>query len=249
MRGDEFVIVRGEGVWLFDADGNRYLDATASLWYCNVGHGRAEIADAVAAQMRDARGLRRSSATLADAARRSSSPSALAALVAARRQRSLLHQRRRRRDRHRRQARAPLLAACSASRSALHIISRTAAYHGDDGFGTSLGGIDANRAGFGPLVPSTVAGRTGTRPTRSSDEIEQVGAERVAAFFCEPVIGAGGVLPPPDGYVEAVAEICRDADVLFVVRLGHLRLRPARDAGSASSASASSPTWSRSPRA
>src|SRR5436309_9957775 len=53
VRGREFVITRGDGVWLYDAGGNRYLDATASLWYCNVGHGRREIADAVAAQLRE----------------------------------------------------------------------------------------------------------------------------------------------------------------------------------------------------
>src|ERR671911_115673 len=49
---NEFVIERGEGPWVFDADDKRYLDATASLWYANIGHGRAEVADAVAAQMR-----------------------------------------------------------------------------------------------------------------------------------------------------------------------------------------------------
>src|SRR3954465_14103845 len=48
----ELIIDRGEGPWVFDADGNRYLDGTASLWYANLGHGRAEIADAVAAQMK-----------------------------------------------------------------------------------------------------------------------------------------------------------------------------------------------------
>ena len=51
VRHAELVIDRGEGVWVFDEDGNRYLDATASLWYANVGHGRREIADAVAAQL------------------------------------------------------------------------------------------------------------------------------------------------------------------------------------------------------
>ncbi len=52
VRGNELVISRGEGIWLWDEDGNRYLDGSASLWYCNVGHGRAEIVDAVAAQMK-----------------------------------------------------------------------------------------------------------------------------------------------------------------------------------------------------
>src|SRR5438067_8749457 len=52
VRDREFVISRGEGVWLFDEAGKRYLDGSASLWYCNIGHGRTEIADAVAEQMR-----------------------------------------------------------------------------------------------------------------------------------------------------------------------------------------------------
>ena len=51
VRRSELVIERGEDVWVWDADGNRYLDATAGLWYANVGHGRPEIRAAVAAQM------------------------------------------------------------------------------------------------------------------------------------------------------------------------------------------------------
>jgi putrescine---pyruvate transaminase len=46
--------------------------------------------------------------------------------------------------------------------------------------------------------------------------IEQVGADRVGAFFCEPVVGAGGVYFPPEGYLAEVQQICRDNDVLFV---------------------------------
>jgi putrescine aminotransferase len=49
---DFVTIVRGEGAGVFDGRGRRYVDAMASLWYCNVGHGRGEIVDAVAAQMR-----------------------------------------------------------------------------------------------------------------------------------------------------------------------------------------------------
>ena len=52
VDGHELVLVRGEGCRVWDADGNEYLDATAGLWFANVGHGRAEIADAVAAQLR-----------------------------------------------------------------------------------------------------------------------------------------------------------------------------------------------------
>jgi adenosylmethionine-8-amino-7-oxononanoate aminotransferase len=82
-------------------------------------------------------------------------------------------------------------------------------------FGTSLGGIEANRVGYGPLVPST-SQVAWDSPQALADEIERVGAARVGAFFMEPVIGAGGVFPPPDGYVQAVAAVCRDAGVLFV---------------------------------
>ena len=49
--GREVVITRGRGATIWDREGNEYLDATASLWYCNVGHGRSEIADAIARQL------------------------------------------------------------------------------------------------------------------------------------------------------------------------------------------------------
>src|SRR2546426_9771833 len=45
-------VVRGEGSTVYDDEGNAYLDAIASLWYCNVGHGRQELAEAAASQMR-----------------------------------------------------------------------------------------------------------------------------------------------------------------------------------------------------
>jgi adenosylmethionine-8-amino-7-oxononanoate aminotransferase len=88
-------------------------------------------------------------------------------------------------------------------------------YHGTHGFGTAVGGIAANSAGFGPMPPefSHIAYDSASA---LEAEIERIGSSRVAAFFCEPVIGAGGVLLPPAGYVEAVAEICRKHDVLFV---------------------------------
>ena len=52
VDGHELVLVRGEGARVWDEDGTEYLDATAGLWFANVGHGRAEIADAVAGQLR-----------------------------------------------------------------------------------------------------------------------------------------------------------------------------------------------------
>jgi adenosylmethionine-8-amino-7-oxononanoate aminotransferase len=95
------------------------------------------------------------------------------------------------------------------------VVSRERAYHGLAGYGTSIVGTDAFTVGVGPL-----AGGTLRVPWDDADAlaaaIDEVGAERVAAFFCEPIVGAGGVLLPPEGYLRAVREICRDRDVLFL---------------------------------
>jgi putrescine---pyruvate transaminase len=212
VPGNELVIERGEGVWLWDEDGNRYLDGSASLWYCNVGHGRAEIADAAAAQMRklEAWSIFGDSATppaleLADKLADLSSLEEAKIFLTTGGGDAI--------DTAAKLARLYWQVLGQPER--LHIVSRTAAYHGTMAFGTSLGGIEANRVGYGPLVPSTSQVEWNS-PDALREELERVGPERVAAFFMEPVIGAGGVLPPPEGYVESVAAICRDTGVLFV---------------------------------
>src|SRR5262245_34386764 len=95
------------------------------------------------------------------------------------------------------------------------LIPREHAYHGMHVAGTSLAGIEANAAGHGPLV-GDVAKVAWDSPAALRDAIAAAGSERVAAFFCEPVIGAGGVFPPPQGYLEDVRAICRETGVLFV---------------------------------
>jgi adenosylmethionine-8-amino-7-oxononanoate aminotransferase len=98
----------------------------------------------------------------------------------------------------------------------LHLISRTNGYHGTHGFGTSIGGIEANTANWGPLIPHTSAVQFDSLPALEQ-EILRVGPERVAAFFCEPVLGAGGVRPPPEGYIEGVADLCAEHGILLVI--------------------------------
>jgi adenosylmethionine-8-amino-7-oxononanoate aminotransferase len=95
------------------------------------------------------------------------------------------------------------------------ILVRTNAYHGTHGYGTALAGIPANRAGWGPL-PEDVSIVAHGSVDALRDEIARIGAERIAAFFCEPVIGAGGVIPPAPGYNEGVAELCRETGILFI---------------------------------
>jgi putrescine aminotransferase len=95
------------------------------------------------------------------------------------------------------------------------ILSRTFAYHGVNAYGTSLGGIPANAAVFGPLVPE-VEQVAWDDAEALAVAIDRLGADKVAAFVCEPVVGAGGVMPPPDGYLGRVEEICRERDVLLI---------------------------------
>src|SRR4051794_25311969 len=213
MSEQEIVIERGEGVWVYDSAGNRYFDATASLWYANVGHGRAEVAEAVATQLRTLEAYHTFStfanrpanalcdrlaelAPLEDAKIFLTSGGGDSIEVAAK------------------LARRHFVMQGQPSR--VHLISRTQGYHGTHGFGTSLGGIEANTTNWGPLVP-----QISTVPYDSLEaleaEITNVGPDTVAAFFCEPVIGAGGVLLPPDGYIQGVADLCAEHGILLVI--------------------------------
>jgi len=98
----------------------------------------------------------------------------------------------------------------------MHLISRTNGYHGTHGFGTSVGGIEANVSNWGPLVPQVSAVAHDSLPALEA-EILRVGPERVAAFFCEPVLGAGGVHPPAEGYIDGVADLCAEHGILLVI--------------------------------
>jgi adenosylmethionine-8-amino-7-oxononanoate aminotransferase len=207
----ELAIVRGEGAYVFDADGKRYFDATAALWYCNVGHGRAEIADAVARQLRDLASYNNYGDLTTPAATELAERVAALAPVADSRvffvsggSDAI--------DSAGKLARRYWFEVGKPAKTIL--LSRRNAYHGVNGFGTSIGGIAPNRAGYGPLLESEQV--DWDSPGALVEAIDRLGDDRVAAFFCEPVIGAGGVLPPPDGYLAEVQRICSERDVLFV---------------------------------
>jgi len=211
VRHHELVIDRGEDVWVWDEDGHRYLDATASLWYANVGHGRAEIREAVNAQMSRLEAYsafgdfaNRPALDLAGALmQRAPMPGRVfltsgggdsidTAGKLARRYWSELGQ---------------------PHRTVL--LSRSAGYHGTHGIGTAIAGIPANRIGFGPQIDSEQIPHDSLPALEEA--IDRLGADRVAAFFVEPVVGAGGVYPPLDGYIEGVADVCRRTGVLLVI--------------------------------
>jgi putrescine aminotransferase len=206
------VMERGEGVWVWDDAGRRYLDGSAGLWYSNVGHGRSEIARAVSAQMaklethhvfndyatRPALELAERLAGLAP------TPGSKVFLLSGGGDAI---------DTAAKLARLHWAEREQPQRT--HIISRGGGYHGTHGFGTSLAGIPSNQEGYGPLVPDV-----GAIPHDSVDalsaEIERRGADRVAAFVFEPVIASGGLLLPPAGYLEGVEAVCREHDILLI---------------------------------
>jgi len=213
VRDHEVVVVRGEGFHVFDRDGRRYVDATAGLWYANVGYGRSEIADAVAAQMRTLHAYTIFGAyanpPALDLARR------LAELVPVPGAKIFLTSG----GSDSVDTAAKLVRRFWAARGEPErtvLVSRERSYHGMHGFGTGLGGIPANTEGFGPALPDVCVIPNDDDGALAA-AIDRLGAERVAAFFVEPVIGAGGVIPPPEGYLPACERICRDRDVLFVV--------------------------------
>ena len=213
LAGKGVTIVRGEASTVYDAAGREYLDALASLWYCNVGHGRAELADAAASQMRqlaayqtfecfgnapaEALARRISAAAPIEGAKVFFTPGGGSDAV----------------DTAAKLARAYWHATGQPGRNV--IISRSFAYHGMNAYGTSLGGIRANIEGLDPLV-QLVEQVPWDDAAAVEKAIGQVGPDRVAAFFCEPVIGAGGVYFPPSEYLETVQDVCRRHDVLFV---------------------------------
>ncbi len=212
VDGHRFVLVRGEGVWVYDGDGNRYLDATAALWYANLGHGRPEIVAAIERQLRtlDAYSI------FADFANEPALELAerLAAIAPYPDSRVFLGSGGGDMvDGAAKIARGYFAQRGEAERT--YLIGREHGYHGTHGIGTSVGGIPANTLGFGDLVEDAATVAYDDAAALEA-EIERVGAHRVAAFFCEPVIGAGGVYLPPDGYIEEVAAICARHGVLFV---------------------------------
>ncbi len=111
----------------------------------------------------------------------------------------------------------------------VHMITRSAAYHGTNALRHLAGRHRAQSRRLRSARPRHVRPFRYDSVAALEEEILRVGPDRVAAFFAEPVIGAGGVYPPPDGYLEGVAAVCAEYDVLLHRRLGHLRLRPARE--------------------
>jgi PLP-dependent transaminase len=215
------VWARGAGALLWDADGNEYIDGTCGLWQCAVGHGRAELAEAAAEQMRTLEFY----ASFWDY---SNEPSIrLAAKLAELSPSGLDH------VFFTNGGSEGIETAIKLARLSWHargrpernlILSRKAAYHGVGSASLAATGIPPLKEGFGPLAPGFVHLSTPTRSTSTDDliaelerTIAELGAERIAALIGEPVMGVGGMIPPPDGYWPRVQEVLRHHGILLVL--------------------------------
>jgi adenosylmethionine-8-amino-7-oxononanoate aminotransferase len=213
--------VRGKGALLWDIDGREYLDGTCGLWQCAVGHGREELARVAAEQM----------STLefyASFWNFANEPSIrLAARLAELSPAGL--------DRvfFTNGGSEGIETAIKLVRLAWHaqsrpernvILSRRSAYHGVASASLAATGIAPLKEGFDPLPPGFVHLST---PTHGSDPdelvaelrstIEEQGTDRIAAFIGEPVLGVGGMIPPPDGYWPRVQGVLREHGILLIL--------------------------------
>jgi len=212
-EADDFLnIVRAEGSVLWSEDGSRYLDGTASLWYCAAGHGRREIVDAVARQMSELDAYhtfgRFTNPPQEELAQQ------LVELGPVPDARILFTQGGSEGvDSALKLARVAHRLAGEGQRTV--ILGRHYAYHGVMFGGISAGGLPANRTSFGPLLPDVhTVDRDSLQAMR--DAAAYHGADRIAAIIAEPVMGAGGAIMPPEGYFPKIQAVLDRYDVLAV---------------------------------
>ncbi len=228
FKADPRLVVRAEGMHYWTHTSRQVLDGASGLFCSAAGHGRREIADAVAAQLGEMDYIPHfqfghpSSFELANRLARitpedlnhvffvnSGSESIDTALKIA----MAFHRAR-------------------GEGQRLRFVSRDRAYHGVNMGGTSLSGLMRNRETFGAVMPSVVH----MRHTRTSDQrfvrgqpemgaeladdlqrfVDLYGGSTIAACFVEPIAGSTGVLVPPKGYLERLREICDRNGILLV---------------------------------
>jgi adenosylmethionine-8-amino-7-oxononanoate aminotransferase len=242
-RDGSLVIAEAHGAYVFDSEGRRYLDGVGGLWCMSIGFGEEEMAQAIAAQVRrlnfysafvdttnpPAVQLATKLAALApgDLNRVFYTCSGSAANDTAVR---LIHYYNARRGKPEKR----------------HLISRVGSYHGSTYLAMSLTGRESDRSPhfhyLSDFIHHVSCPYVYRRPAGLSveqfcdqlvEELERkiltLGPENVAAFFAEPILGAGGVIVPPPGYHRRTWEVCKKYDVLYVSdevvtafgRLGH----------------------------
>ena len=222
--GEIPIIVRGEGCYVYDEHGNRYLDGLSALFCVNAGHGRTEIGEAMAQQVAELDfftvwsyahpraielATRIASLAPADLNRVFFTSGGSEAVESALKLARNYHRLR-------------------GNGQKTKVVAREIAYHGTSLGALSATGIPALRTQFEPLVPGGVhVPNTDSYrwpedrdPLWAADLIEEKilfeGPESVGAVILEPVQNAGGCIPPQEGYFQRVREICDRHDVLLI---------------------------------
>ena len=242
-HADVPVIVRGEGPYIWDAQGKRYLDGLAGLFVSQLGHGRTELAEAAARQAKELAFMPLWSyahPTAIELAERVAgyAPGDLNRVFFTSGGGEAVETAWKLAKNYFKLTGKPMKHK---------VISRAIAYHGTTQGALSITGLPSLKQQFEPLVPSTfrVPNTNFYRAPERADDleafgrwaadqiavaIENEGPDTVAAVFLEPVQNAGGCFPPPPGYFQRVREICDEYDVLLVSdevicafgRLGHM---------------------------
>ncbi|GAA0187773.1 aspartate aminotransferase family protein [Glutamicibacter creatinolyticus] len=215
VLGRQLIVERGEGCWLYTTDGRKLFDGTAGLWHANVGHGHPELAQAAYEQMLQLETYHIFARYSNDKALQLGEK--LAAISPIERAKVILNS----------GGSDAIDVACKLARrhwqregrtSKKVILSREFAYHGLHAYGTSIAGLEFNREGYGSesLVPET-ARISFNDPAQVEEVIQRIGAENIAALVTEAVQGTGGVNPPTPGYLETIARLCRENDILLIL--------------------------------
>ena len=230
IRSGSTTMVRGDGAYVWDAHGNRFIDGIGGLWFANVGYGRRELVDAAARQL----GTLPQYSYFANLANPPATE--LAAKLAELAPGDLNHT-------------FYSTGGSTANDSAVRIahyyfdtigkpskrlvISRRNAYHGSTFLASALSGKAADKPGFQfprGLVHHVSEANCYRMPAGIGDEaaycdylvadlqgtIAELGADNIACFFAEPIMGAGGVLVAPDGYHRRMKQVCEEHDILYV---------------------------------
>lgn len=214
VLGRQIVIAEGDGCYVTTVDGQRLLDATAGLWHANVGHGREELARAAYDQMRKLETYHVFNRFVNEAALELTAR--LAKLSPIPDPKIILGS----------GGSEAVETACKLARRHWQlngradkkiILSRRFAYHGIHAFGSSIAGIQVNREGYGSpsLVPETaIVDHLDIRAMERA--IEGLGPENIAAVIAEPVMGTGGVFPPPARYLSSLRALTSEHDILLI---------------------------------
>ena len=198
-------MVRGDRALLWDANGKEYIDAIGSLWYCQIGHGRAEMAEAIAAQVHTLETYSTfdpfTNPLAEEVASKISSLSPITdsrVFLCGSGSESI--------DTAMKIARTSQIQSGHPERTV--IITRNRGYHGTNYGGTSAQGLPLNKIGYGALLEGVIQ--------VDADDIEAMSIAfeknkgNVAAIIAEPVQGAGGVWPSNTEYLASLRRLCDD---------------------------------------